>query len=222
MTKTYCITAIFKRNTFCVELINLLNQEGIKVNKEKDILMLKSLVSKGGIVIIEIDSEHDLKKVHKFINNEQYNYRVLCILRQNLRFTDHIENIKILTRPIIFNELLDVVLNLQKNSKIYEESVKLEGLTYYPKASNFFDHDKRKTIKLTDLENKLIVFILKNKDGSSKADILKNVWKHNAELNTHSLESLIYRLRRKIEKNPNDPKILIQVDKKYFFMCNLN
>ena len=49
-----------------------------------------------------------------------------------------------------------------------------------------------------------------------KQNELENVWKHKTELNTHTLESLIYRLRRKIEDDPNNPKILTQIEKKYF------
>ena len=37
--------------------------------------------------------------------------------------------------------------------------------------------------------------------GATKSEILKEVWNHNNKLNTHTLESLIYRLRKKIEKN---------------------
>ena len=54
------------------------------------------------------------------------------------------------------------------------------------------------------------------KNGATKSDLLVNVWKYKTDLNTHTLESLIYRLRKKIEKDPNNPQILVQIDKKYF------
>ena len=57
--------------------------------------------------------------------------------------------------------------------------------------------------------------MLKKKNGATKSQILSEVWKHNKMLNTHTLESLIYRLRKKIEKNPNKPSILINDTKKY-------
>ena len=83
-----------------------------------------------------------------------------------------------------------------------------------------FDKKKRKKVSFTELENKFINFLLKEKNGSSKVEILSNVWGHNAELQTHTLESLIDRLRRKIEKNPNKPKFILQVKKKYFIKHN--
>jgi len=57
--------------------------------------------------------------------------------------------------------------------------------------------------------------LLKKKNGASKSEILLSVWQHNRDLETHTLESLIYRLRKKIEKNPNKPKILINDENKY-------
>ena len=54
--------------------------------------------------------------------------------------------------------------------------------------------------------------------GSTKQELLSKVWGHNKVLDTHTLESLIYRLRKKIEINPNQPKILILKEKKYFLI----
>ena len=36
------------------------------------------------------------------------------------------------------------------------------------------------------------------------------------KLETHTMESLIYRLRKKIEDDPNQPRTLIQINKKYY------
>ncbi|MDC3176589.1 DNA translocase FtsK 4TM domain-containing protein [Alphaproteobacteria bacterium] len=61
----------------------------------------------------------------------------------------------------------------------------------------------------------LSIFLLIN-EPVSKEDILSNVWKHQRKLETHTLESLVYRLRLKIEKDPKNPKILKLKGKKYF------
>ena len=58
--------------------------------------------------------------------------------------------------------------------------------------------------------------MLKKNGGATKTQILSEVWKHNKELDTHTLESLIYRLRKKIENNPNEPSVLINDSKRYF------
>ena len=90
-------------------------------------------------------------------------------------------------------------------------------MKYYPKKAKLIGIDKNKVIKLTELENKLIFYIIHNVEGATKDEILKKVWKHSAKLETHTLESLIYRLRRKIEIDPNNPKVLLQLNKRYLF-----
>ena len=59
-------------------------------------------------------------------------------------------------------------------------------------------------------------YLLLINEPVSKEDILSNVWKHQRKLETHTLESLVYRLRLKIEKDPKNPKILKLKGKKYF------
>ena len=73
-------------------------------------------------------------------------------------------------------------------------------------------------ISLTELENRFLNYMIKRNKGATKSQILSEVWKHNKQLDTHTLESLIYRLRKKIEKNPNKPSILINDTKKYFLI----
>ena len=58
--------------------------------------------------------------------------------------------------------------------------------------------------------------MLKKNGGATKTQIHSEVRKHNKELDTHTLESLIYRLRKKIENNPNEPSVLINDSKRYF------
>ncbi len=59
-----------------------------------------------------------------------------------------------------------------------------------------------KVIELTDKEAELInVLIKKSPDVVSKNDILSAVWGYNAGIDTHTLETHIYRLRKKLDAN---------------------
>ena len=125
-------------------------------------------------------------------------------------------NFKALIRPFMFNDLLQYIKTLETAFNKQKLNVRVGNKLYDRLNSKLINGSNGDFIKLTYLENKLIYFILNKKDGCTKTEILKNVWEHNAKLQTHTMESLIYRLRKKIEDDPNQPRALIQIKKKYF------
>ena len=125
-------------------------------------------------------------------------------------------NFKTLNHPLMFNDLLRYIKTLEKTFSEEKLNVRVGNKLYDRHNSKLINDTNGDFIKLTDLENKLINFILNKNDGCTKNEILKNVWEHSAKLETHTMESLIYRLRKKIEDNPNQPRTLIQVNKKYY------
>jgi DNA-binding response OmpR family regulator len=62
---------------------------------------------------------------------------------------------------------------------------------------------KDKSLNLTEKEGDLIVFINSSKKASLK-NIQKMVWGHSDDLETHTVETHIYRLRKKMLKHFND------------------
>ena len=72
---------------------------------------------------------------------------------------------------------------------------------------NFFSYDKslRKifnkeiSLHLTEKENEIFSFLLLKKDNVLKEELLKEVWKYNNSIDTHTLETHIYSLRKKLE-----------------------
>ena len=100
--------------------------------------------------------------------------------------------------------------------KINYKRYKLGKYFYNAKTSQLFEEKSSSVINLTELESKFLNYMLKKNGGATKTQILSEVWKHNKELDTHTLESLIYRLRKKIENNPNEPSVLINDSKRYF------
>jgi DNA-binding response OmpR family regulator len=65
-------------------------------------------------------------------------------------------------------------------------------------------------IKLTEMETKIINFLYKSNGKLIKRDtLLKEVWGYNSEVMTHTLETHIYRLRKKISLNRIDQTFLV-------------
>lgn len=72
------------------------------------------------------------------------------------------------------------------------------------------------TLRLTEKEVAILSF-LKAADGKkvSRDDLLHHVWSYVREVETHTLETHIYRLRQKIEDDPSSPKIIITQEDGY-------
>ena len=72
-------------------------------------------------------------------------------------------------------------------------------------------------LKLTERETQIILF-LKNQNKSINIDILqKEVWGYSQELETHTVETHVYRLRKKLKKSFNDQNF-IKSDKNGYFI----
>jgi len=55
-------------------------------------------------------------------------------------------------------------------------------------------------IRLTEKETALLVYLAQNKTPSTRQDILANVWGYDERIDTHTLETHIYQLRRKLDR----------------------
>jgi DNA-binding winged helix-turn-helix (wHTH) protein len=71
-------------------------------------------------------------------------------------------------------------------------------------------HPEKTDISLTDREVDILAFLAKQRGAVvSRDDLLKNVWEYQAGVDTHTLETHIYRLRQKIENAADAPEILL-------------
>lgn len=153
------------------------------------------------------------KRSQQFINQESREIFVLC--SKNSKSFRGMNNLKVLTFPIIMNELFSNISKfLEKcSSSLNNQDAKF---IYWKDKSIILNKKSKRKVKLTELENKFFEFMINMKKPVTKSEILSKVWLHQKELDTHTLQSLIYRLRKKIEVDPKQPKFLVTVGKKYF------
>ncbi len=82
--------------------------------------------------------------------------------------------------------------------------------TFHPAAKLLVENGSRKKVRLTEKEVAILRFLHRaGEKPVSRETLLGEVWGYNAGVNTHTLETHIYRLRQKIERDPGRAEILV-------------
>jgi len=99
--------------------------------------------------------------------------------------------------PININELNQILnINFLK-SKFTEQSKIILGNYNLDLNSRILKHDL-KELELTEKECSILVFLKQSKQPVKINELQEKVWGYNSELETHTVETHIYRLRKKI------------------------
>lgn len=81
------------------------------------------------------------------------------------------------------------------------------NMEHHPNIHTLFRNEKK--IELTILENRILLYFLRNPNKVINRDALMLVvWGYNSDVNTRTLDMHIVRLRKKIELNPDNPQLL--------------
>jgi len=82
--------------------------------------------------------------------------------------------------------------------------------TFRPAAKLLTDQSGRKKVRLTEKETAILKYLYRAGDRAIGRDkLLGEVWGYNAGVTTHTLETHVYRLRQKIERDPTRAEILV-------------
>ena len=117
----------------------------------------------------------------------------------------------VLPKPLKLMHLLDIIRSA--NNKLSNSS---DGYLYFnnyelhPNSKEIIDLTDNSIVKLTEREVDIIKYLYKQtNEYISKTDLQTNVWQYNKEVTTHTIETHIYRLRQKVEKNDGRKLIVI-------------
>ena len=98
--------------------------------------------------------------------------------------------------------------------KFFEKSKILINNYQLDSNQKILSKDNKK-IKLTEKELNLILG-LKKKNGVNKSELLKSIWNYSSKVETHTFETNLYRLRKKIEKKFNDKNFIYEKGSFYY------
>ena len=116
--------------------------------------------------------------------------------------------------PVQLDKLIDKI-NVHLIQHQYNFKSKLNIKNYILNINSRTVFKDNKELKLTEKEIDIILFLNKNK-RPQKIDILQSqIWKYSADLETHTVETHVYRLRKKIKDKFNDENFIISSEKGY-------
>ena len=203
------IIGFFKSKCIINEISLLIEKKGLKFFSHNKIEDFEEKTGQTSLLIVDITAKKEMLKFEKILKN--YSYYVIFILRASNIKTNLFGNVHFIKPPIKPFEFVEQV------EKIFNsiERIRKRFGEFTLTSSELINHKRGEEIKLTSLESKFLNFLYENKKGCTKKELLTYVWGYNSKVETHTLESLVYRLRRKVEPDPNFPKILIQIENKY-------
>ena len=116
------------------------------------------------------------------------------------------------TKPFKLGVLLARIRAQLRQHERSEDAVFTIGpYSFRPAAKMLIDpeHNDRK-IRLTEKETAILKYLLRAGEAVIGRDVLLDeVWGYNSGVTTHTLETHVYRLRQKIERDPSNAEILV-------------
>lgn len=94
-----------------------------------------------------------------------------------------------------------------------EDSIFLAGFAFALDRREITNANSSTAVSLTEKEALIIAALLaQQKDGISKEELLQTVWGYSQEVLTNTLETHIYRLRQKLQKNNINWQIVVEAN----------
>ena len=117
--------------------------------------------------------------------------------------------------PININDFIQTLnINFLK-SKFIEQS-KIDLGRYNLDLNSRILNQNEKELELTEKESSILIFLKQSKDPVKIDQLQEKVWGYNSELETHTVETHVYRLRKKINDKFYDNEFIISDKKGYF------
>ncbi|MBX2806441.1 MAG: response regulator transcription factor [Hyphomicrobiales bacterium] len=115
-----------------------------------------------------------------------------------------------IAKPFKFAVLLARIRAQLRQHEQSEDAVFSIGPYSFKPAAKLLQEDNGSKIRLTEKETSILKYLYRAGEKVVSRDVLLHeVWGYNAGVTTHTLETHIYRLRQKMEKDPSNAELLI-------------
>ena len=107
-------------------------------------------------------------------------------------------------------------INIQLIKDKYNFQSKIKVNNYFIDLNSRIISNHDKSLKLTEREIDIIIFLNDNKKPQKIDMLQQKVWDYSSKLETHTVETHIYRLRKKISEKFKDDNFIISTENGYF------
>ncbi len=170
-----------------VKILNYVNTEAFlsEINS-------KNLETLNSIIISKYNN-------HKLLSSEKINTKAIILVEEN---------------PIKIGPLLDKI-NILLIKKKYDFQSQLIIKNYKLNLNSRIISSQQCSLKLTEREIDIILFLKENDHPQSVNNLQNEVWKYSNILETHTVETHIYRLRKKIKDKFSDDNFILSLKEGY-------
>ena len=185
---------------------NLSTKEEVNLNKKNNLEFIVRIIFPEELKLIEVKKffTENIPTIF-FLKDKSY------LLKNKLFLLNFHQNLSLPVDILSFREILNILItkySFFKKSKITINNYEIDS------NQRIITREGTK-VKLTEKELELILF-LNNHSGLDKSLLLKKIWNHNSELETHAFETHLHRLRKKIERFFKDKKFIIEKNSLYY------
>ena len=174
------------------EIKEILSFEIIKYENYESFIKDIHLVPKNSLIVLRSDK--------KFLENKNLSDKNFFYLND---------------LPLRFNKLIQLI-NIQLIKLKFSHQSKIQIKGYELNLNSKFISKNDLSLKLTEKEIEIIFYLNENKRKHAVIDLQKNIWKYSSNMETHTVETHIYRLRKKINNKFKDANFILSHKNGYF------
>jgi len=117
--------------------------------------------------------------------------------------------------PLSINKLRELI-NIQLIKLKFDQQSNINIKGYMLNLNSKFFSKDNLSLKLTEKEIEIILYLNETKIKCNISDLQKNIWDYSPDMETHTVETHIYRLRKKISNKFDDENFILSHKNGYF------
>jgi len=175
----------------------------------------------------EVKNFENISDFIKEIESNNHEFSDLVLISENNKNLSSIKKIDtnglilLDSTPVKINSLIETI-NIQLIKKKYNSQSQIHIKNYILNLNSRTISNENNKLKLTEREIEVILYLGEKNIKHNILDLQKNIWGYSIDLETHTVETHIYRLRKKISDKFNDENFILSHQDGYFIDQKIN